>query len=309
MKHAFATAARTILPEARGSVFFDGIFSEPKLSHPEGVAAGPDGCVWVGNQDGDICRIAPGGHGIERVAGTGGFALGLAFEGDRALFVCDLRHAGVFRLELATGALARFTPPGPRIPNFPLVDAARGRLIVSDSHAPGTPGPGIWAYDLGSGAGGLWYDGALDFANGLAMRAGDAGVYVCETFSRRITRIPVAADGAPGRPEPYAENLPGLPDGIAFDERGNLVVGCYEPSRLLRIPAGGGRAEVLIEDPTAHLFCHPTNIAFDGTALYTANLGRWHVSRVEMDIGAPPLWQASRSPNAGPGDLKRDLNR
>jgi gluconolactonase len=293
MTAGFSSAETTLLPSTDAQVFFDGIFSTPRLSHPEGVAIGPDGRIWAGNQDGDICAISADGNTIERIASTGGFALGLAFDGDRALFVCDMKHAAVFRLDLNSRVLSRFSAPGIRIPNYPLVDAARQRLLVSDSHESGTPGPGIWAYDLAGEGGGLWCHADLNFANGLAMREGDDAVYVCETFSRAITRIPILADGSAGQPEPYATDLPGLPDGIAFDSAGNLIVGCYEPSRLLRIGPEGGISEILIEDPTAHVFCHPTNIAFDGTALFTANLGRWHITRVEMDIGARALWEAS----------------
>lgn len=280
-----------LLPIERAEVHFDGMFSEPKISHPEGVAVGPDGWIWVGNQDGDIVRISPDGKEMECVASTGGFALGLAFDRDRALFVCDLKHAAVFRLDLATREIRRFTAPGIKIPNYPLVDVARGRLLVSDSHAPRVPGPGIWSYDLETGRGGLWYSSDLNFANGLAARVGEDAVYVCETFSRAVSRIEIRSDGSAGVAEPFATGLPGLPDGIAFDQAGNLLVGCYEPSRLLRISPDGRRTRLLIEDVTAHVFCHPTNIAFDGATLYTANLGRWHVTRVAMDIGASPLWR------------------
>lgn len=290
MTAEFAHENPPILSQDRASVFFDGIFSEPRLSHPEGVAIGPDGWIWTGNQDGDILRISLDGAKIEKVASTGGFVLGLAFDGDSALFVCDLRHAAVFRLDLATSDLTRFTAPGIRIPNFPLVDRAGSRLLVSDSHASGTPGPGIWAYELESGVGGLWFADDLNFANGLATRPGDDAVYVCETFARAVTRIPVNPDGTAGTPEAFATDLPGLPDGIAFDAQGNLIVGCYEPSRLLRVSPDGSRTDLLIEDPTAHTFCHPTNIAFNNTDLYTANLGRWHITHVSMDLGAPPLW-------------------
>ena len=88
MAFSFATAATMLLPLDQAQVFFGGIFSGPKLSHPEGVAMGPNGWIWVGNQDGDICRITPDGARIERVASTVGFILGLAFDGDRALFAC-----------------------------------------------------------------------------------------------------------------------------------------------------------------------------------------------------------------------------
>ncbi|MGD1885634.1 MAG: SMP-30/gluconolactonase/LRE family protein [Cohaesibacteraceae bacterium] len=252
-----------ILPLQRASVFFDGTFAEPKLSHPECVALGPDGWIWAGNQDGDIVRIAPDGSTMEKVASTGGFALGLAFDSDRALFVCDLKHAAVFKLDLAMKALSRFTAPGIMIPNFPLIDHARGRLFVSDSHASGTPGPGVWAYDLESGDGHLWYDQPLNFANGLAMRAGENALYVCETFTPSITRIAINDDGTAGDATAFATDLPGLPDGIAFDRDGNMVVGCYEPSRLLRISPDGTRVDVLIEDVTAHTLCHLIIIDFE----------------------------------------------
>jgi sugar lactone lactonase YvrE len=278
-----------ILPPGAARVLFDGTFTTPKLSHPEGVAIGPDGRVWAGNEAGEIFAVAPDGSSFEVVARTGGFALGLAFDGDRALFVCDLAGACVWRLDLATRALDRWGAEGLRIPNFPLVDRARGRLMVSDSHESGRPGPGVWAFDLATGAGALWHAAPMDFANGLAMRPGEDALYACETFAPAIARIPIGPEGAAGPPETYAGRLPGLPDGIAFDRAGGLVVGCYEPSRLLRVPPGGGRAELLIEDVTAHVLCHPTNVAFDGERLICANLGRWHLTEIAMDVGAPPL--------------------
>jgi gluconolactonase len=281
--HRFSTAETTILPMQRAQVFFDGIFSEPRLQHPEGVAVGPDGWIWVGSENGQILRIAPDGSAIEEVASTSGFVLGLAFDGDRALYVCDLKHAAVFRLDLRSRQLGRFSSRGIRIPNYPVVDYLRGRLLVSDSHEFGKPGPGVWAYDLVSSEGRLWYDRPLDFANGMALSLEADSLFVCETLSRCITRIPIREDGSAGVGVPFATDLPGLPDGIAFDDGGSLFVGCYEPSRLLRLSPDGAATDIYIEDPTAHLFAHPTNIAFDGAALYTANLGRWQITRIDTD--------------------------
>ena len=39
---------------------------------------------------------------MEHVTSTDGFALGLAFHADKALFICDLKHAAVFRFDLTT---------------------------------------------------------------------------------------------------------------------------------------------------------------------------------------------------------------
>ncbi|HUZ65193.1 MAG TPA: hypothetical protein VMU82_15915 [Acetobacteraceae bacterium] len=86
----------------------------------------------------------------------------------------------------------------------------------------------------------VFFDGTftiprLQHPEGVAIGPdGGSALYVCETFARRISRIPIGANGA---------------------------------------------AEIHIEDPTAHLFAHPANIAFAGHDLFTANLGRWHITR------------------------------
>ena len=149
-----------ILPIERAEVFFDGQYSSPRLHHPECVAVGPDGAVWCGNAEGDIVRIEPDGGGAARVASTGGFTLGLAFDGDGHLFACDQRSAAVWRLDVATGAFERFTAPGIRIPNYP-GGRCRARVpYVSDSFAARRGGAGVWRYDLATGEGGLWWSRA-----------------------------------------------------------------------------------------------------------------------------------------------------
>ncbi len=280
------------LPFHRGEVFFDATLGPVRLKHPEGLAVAPDGAIWCGGDGGEIYRIAADGSGIEEIASTDGFTLGMAFDAEGRLYTCDLGHKAVFRLDPADRHLERFATGGRsaslRVPNVPVVDARRDCLYVSDSHDPIRPGPGVWRFDLDTGDGGLWYDRPLTFANGLALSpAGDA-LYVAETFARRVVRIPIQADGSAGDPEPFLDDIERLPDGLAFDVDGNLYVACYEPSRLYRADPEG-RLALLIDDPEAHTLCHPTNCAFRGTDLFTANLGRWHITRIDVGIAGLPL--------------------
>ena len=277
-----------ILPLERAAIFFDGQYSEPRLHHPEGVAVGPDGEVWCGSAEGDILRIDSDGSRIEKIASTGGFTLGLAFDGEGHLFACDQRSAAVWRLDIGARALSRFTAPGIRIPNYPVIDVARRCLYVSDSFGGGVSGPGVWRYDLTTGVGALWFDEPMNFANGMALARDGSALFVLETFARKVTRVAIGTAGEPAGRSDYARDLPGLPDGLAFDDAGRLYVSCYEPSRILRIDPAGG-VETYIEDTTAHVLCHPTNIAFDGHTLYAANLGRWHITRIATDTSAVSL--------------------
>ncbi len=72
-----------------------------------------------------------------------------------------------------------------------------------------------------------------------------------------------------------------VPDGLAFAPDGSLFISCYEPSRIYRWREDRG-LELLIEDRAATTIAHPTNVALKGDRLYTANLGRWHITEIDL---------------------------
>jgi gluconolactonase len=273
------------------SVFIDGTLTVPQLDHPEGVAVHPDGSVWCGGEQGQIFRVEADGSGLAEVASTGGFSLGVAFDhAAEHLYVCDLKLAAVFRVECSSGRVERFSDGGPqggfRVPNFPAF-GSEGDLYVSDSHGFGDPGPGVWRVDR-EGRAELWYDRTVTFANGLAVSADGRALYVAETFASAVFKIDIRDDGSPGDRHEVA-SIPGaLPDGLALDVAGNLYVGCYEPSQVLRVDPAGS-VEVLYRDVTAHVLAHPTNVAFRGTTMFTANLGRWHLTKLDVGIAGVDL--------------------
>jgi sugar lactone lactonase YvrE len=271
-------------------VVYEGSLTDPQLDHPEGVAIHRDGSIWCGGERGQIYRLSPDGRELEQVGSTGGFCLGMAFDAADDLFICDLKHAAVMRFDAASGMVERWSDGAGgsrfRIPNFPAFDDA-GRLYVSDSHAFGEPGPGVFRLQPDA-SGELWYGEDVTFANGLALSADGRHLYVAETFAHRVFRIPVLPDGTAGGREEVAELGTALPDGLAFDAEGSLYVGCYEPSQVLRI-APGGQVATVFRDLTAHTLAHPTNLAFRGTTMFTANLGRWHITAIEMGCAGLPL--------------------
>jgi gluconolactonase len=280
-----------LLSDDAVSVFIDGMLSDPRLDHPEGIAVHPDGSVWCGGERGQIFRVDADGTAISEVASTGGFCLGMAFDATaERLYVCDLKYAALFRVDTRTGGVERFADGSParpfKIPNYPAFDP-QGRLLVSDSHAFGVPGPGIWRVEP-DGRAELWYEADVTFANGLAVAAGGASVFVAETFASTVFRVPIRDDGSAGERQ-HVATLPGsLPDGLALDAEGNLYIGCYEPSQVLRLTPAGV-LDTLYHDVTAHTLAHPTNLAFRGTTMFTSNLGRWHLTRLEVGIEGLPL--------------------
>lgn len=269
-----------LLPPSAARVFFDGIFSEPRVAHPEGVAVHRDGSIWCGTETGDLIRIEGDGSSGKRMGSTGGFLLGLAFDSRDNLYACDLKHAAVFRYDASAGAFERFASSGIGVPNYPVVDEARGVLYVSDSRGNDNIGPGVFRFDLVTGEGGVWCSAPMDFANGCLLAPDGSGLYVVESDVPCVSHVEIRADGSAGAVRRIAEPR-NVPDGLAWGPDGALYISCYEPSRIYR-KKGDGPLELLIEDPRATVIAHPTNIAFKGSKLYTANLGRWHITEIDL---------------------------
>jgi sugar lactone lactonase YvrE len=270
-----------VLPMSAARVFFDGTFTEPRVAHPEGVAIHADGSIWCGTEWGDLIRIAADGSRHELMGSTRGFALGIAFDSAGNCYVCDLKHAAVFKYDAATRQMEKFAAAGILVPNYPVVDEARGVLYVSDSRGNNNIGPGVYRYDLRTGAGGVWCSAPMDFANGMALALDGNGLYVVESDRAQVSYVPINADGSAGTPSVAIAGTHNVPDGLAIAPDGTVYVSCYEPSRIYR-QRPGGALEMLIEDPAATVLAHPTNVALKGNMLYTANLGRWHLTAIDL---------------------------
>ena len=190
--------ATPLLDISAARVFFDGIFSDPRVAHPEGVAVHRDGSIWCGTETGDLLRIAADGSSVERMAGTDGFLLGIAFDSVGNVFVCDLRHAAS---SATTRRAGEWKDSPRRASSFPTIRSSTRRAAFSTSPTAAgtaTPGPGIFRFDLGTGEGGVWCSEPMDFANGMAMAPDGSGLYVVQSDVPCVSFVPILPTARPG---------------------------------------------------------------------------------------------------------------
>ncbi|MEQ9423514.1 MAG: SMP-30/gluconolactonase/LRE family protein [Cyclobacteriaceae bacterium] len=269
------------------------VFTEG-LDHPECVAIHPDGSVWAGGEGGQIYRISQDGSNVEEVANTGGFILGIAFSpGAQWLAICDLGKKCLWKLDLASMKLEMFSDGADghqfNIPNYGVFDSAGNYYVTESGDFRQVTGK-ILKYDT-EGNGTIWHDGSFNFTNGCALGPNETHIYVVVSFMPGIERIAINADGSAGEREVYCTLPESVPDGCAFDADGNLYVSCYAPNKIYKI-ASDRTASIFIDDWEAHTLSNPTNIAFGGDNLdqmFTANLGRWHITKIDAGIKGLPL--------------------
>ena len=255
------------------------------LDHPEGLAIDRDGDLWAGGEAGQLYRIR--GGSVEVVAQLGGFCLGITISREQEIVVCNAGLHCVQYVDRAGKVLRTVDRAGGaalKTPNFSVFDED-GNLYFSDS--------GTW-----NGGDGNVYcvrpngrvehvAGPFLFANGLAMSGDGSSLFVAESQRDCVTRIELEH----GAREVYASGLQRIPDGLALDAEGALYVTCYASDCIYRV-SPDGHAELFAYDPEGTILARPTNIAFGGPAgktMLVANLGRWHISAISVDVAGQPL--------------------
>jgi sugar lactone lactonase YvrE len=224
---------------------------------PEHITFGPDGKLYTGTLSGAILRMNPDGTGIETVVNTGGRPLGMEFDAAGRLIVAD-----AFRGLLAIDANGSVTVLADRLGAEPIayadaVAVARdGRILFTDAtqrlsaRTWGTFDAAVLDIMEHSCTGRvLEYRpatralrvviGGLCFANGIALSADEAHVFVSETGEYRIWRVDVDADGldvralagdaARRQARIFASNLPGFPDNLTRSASGRIWTGLTKP--------------------------------------------------------------------------------
>jgi gluconolactonase len=272
---------------------------------PEGVTVDRDGNLYGGGTDGVIRKLSPDGK-VTEFARTGGRPAGMALDRHGNLFVCDVGKAAVLKVT-PSGAVSLFAEQAGSLkltlPNFPVFDA-EGNLYVSNStdyilksvedvkaeiRNPVPKGALVRLRPNGQGevvATGLY------FANGTAIDPREEAVYVLQSTQNNCARVAMRKDGSHGKPEVFGENLGGLPDGMAFDAEGHMIVTLPFLNRLVVLDPTG-KLSVLLDDPEGQKTKGPTNCAFGGPQfddLYLAHLEADHVAKIHLGRKGHPLY-------------------
>ena len=294
-------------------------------SGPEDVERDDFGGLYAGLASGVIARPGPRVGSVEPFADTGGRPLGLDLDRDGTLWVADA-DGGLLSVSSWGEVAVRADQAAGRSVGFAddVDTAPDGTVFFSDASTrfplerihleplEARPWGRLLRYDPRDDRTEVVLDG-LYFANGVAVSRDGAFVLVAETFRYRIRRIWISGARA-GQDEVFADNLPGFPDGVSLNPRGNFWVAIssirndlldrvLHPRPWLkrlaaRLPApllSGARAYGLVleigpdgtllrslHDPTGETFPYVTSVEeWDGT-LYLGSVEGSAVGRLPL---------------------------
>jgi gluconolactonase len=274
------------------------------LSRPECVVAERDGTLWASDNRGGLARITPDGrHSV--VGRLGGAPNGFALERGGSFAIANIDDGKVHRLHRdgRSEVLLDSIDGKPLFaPNFVYRDGDRLWITVSTLTSPrgeavknAIPDGFVVLYENGTAR--RMVDG-LCFTNEVRIDKARRHLYIAETTTGRVLRVPLRADGSVGAKETYGPEtlFPGARiDGITFDAEGNLWV--TEITRNgIHVIAPDGDCRCVFEDPSATAVDFPASVVFAGPDLKTGYIGSIRMKRLatfRSPVAGEPLdhWQ------------------
>lgn len=248
-----------------------------KIEGPEATAI-KDGYIYTGLGNGDVVRMHIESEGEPEVlANTGGHPLGLKFDADGNLIICDA-NKGLLSLSPAGEiSLLSDSVDGRRykVPDD-LAIAADGKIYFSDISAKWSLDQADYAimednplgvlvcYDPATKTSSVALDN-MHLSNGVVMGPNDESVLINETLAFRVTRLWLKGPKA-GQSEAFVENLPGGPDNITYNGKGTYWIALAFPRfpRLESLAPRPGLKKIMMRFPK---FLAPVPEFFDGLNL------------------------------------------
>lgn len=210
-------------------------------SGPEGIAVDAAGRLYAGYDDGRVMMFNRDGSGGMLLANTGGRPLGLSFGPRGGVLVADAIKG--LLLVGGEGAQQLLAVEAEGVP-FKFVDDVDNTRLSRKVYFTDASSKFAWPHTMADvmehGANGrlLEYDfdtekttvllRDLHFANGVAVGPDDAFVLVNETTEYRVRRYWLKGDKA-GTSDIFIDNLPGFPDNISYNDKGQFWLALYAP--------------------------------------------------------------------------------
>ena len=254
------------------------------LDHPEGLCFGADGSIIAGGEAGQIYRIDPDSRKADTIGNSGGFILGVSSDSKGNVYACDCKRNEVLKLD-SSGTVSGYSKATADPPNYCAFDR-QGNLFFTTSgeyfHPEGT---GKLFAVTPEGETRCVHPGPFRFANGICIDPEENLLYLIQSTAPNILVFEIRGAELT-RLEPIrtiALEKDTVPDGLALDTARNLYVAFYTPDQI-GVVRPGGDYETLYRDCTGELLMRPTNIALQHDAIYFANLGGYHIGRIEHPL-------------------------
>ncbi len=261
--------------DAEGLAIRDGHFYVGTISF-----TASDGTILVVNRDGTVMRRFT-------ISGLP-FVGQVAFNGAGTLFAVAgnimTGRGEVVRVDLKSGAVTTVAA-GFELPNGLVVDR-HGNLFVTDLLAGTvskvTPGGAVsvFASDPLLAPALVSQVGLTLGPNDLAFSKDGDALYVTNVGKGTVVKVKMGEEGETAGAITNFAIVP-TPDGVAFDEKGNLYV--TSPfTNSVWVVGKDGSAHPLPLDTTHEGLNNPSNVAFQGRQLYVTNLGLMGSSGVSV---------------------------
>ena len=118
----------------------------------------------------------------------------------------------------------------------------------------------------------------LGYTNECQVDPSGQWLYVNETFSRRLSRFPIASDGSLGVKQVVTDFGFGIyPDGLAFDAQGCVWVVSIVSNSLIRVAPDGGQ-QLWLQD------VEPAHLGWVESAFEANEMGRPHLDSVKSRV-------------------------
>lgn len=215
---------------------------------PESVALDSQGRLYGGYEDGRIMGVDPKGGKPSLLAETGGRPLGMIFDPQGNLLVCDPLK-GLLRID-PRGKVRILADRAGERPLGAINDldlAPDGKIYFSETSRRGGSAAGaemtyLEIFEHRPNGSLLCYDPAdgkaqvvlkdIYYANGVALSPDGSFVLVSETTAYRVRRLWLSGPNK-GKNDIFIDNLPGFPDGISLGSDGLFWLTLVNPRNSL----------------------------------------------------------------------------